>query len=67
MHLNGFTFYFVRITARPENLQACALYQPLPTALKRYFPFNGPAYFGDPTCYLQYGMKRECAQCADLA
>jgi hypothetical protein len=23
---------------------------------KRYFPFYGPAYFGDPTCYPQYGM-----------
>ena len=23
---------------------------------KRYFPFYGPAYFGDPTCYSQYGM-----------
>jgi hypothetical protein len=50
MRLNGFTFYFVRITARPENLRA---YE--------------PAYFGDPTCYPQYGMKRESAQCADLA
>jgi hypothetical protein len=25
-------------------------------APKRYFPFYGPAYFGDPTCYPQYGM-----------
>ena len=23
---------------------------------KRYFPFYGPAYFGDPSCYPQYGM-----------
>ena len=23
---------------------------------KRYFPFYGRAYFGDPTCYPQYGI-----------